>query len=159
MATLARSLDALPEEVRTRVLTWARARYAPTIVASSPTSLPAGIAASPLAKSVASFNTLAEFVAACSPDTDPRRVLVAATFITRRENADDFASAQVNAQLKHLGHRVDNITRAIDALISEKPALVIQVRKSGSTRQARKLYRVTDAGAQEVQRMLRGDTA
>ncbi len=84
---------------------------------------------------------------------------MAATFITRRENADDFASAQVNAQLKHLGHRVDNITRAIDALISEKPALVIQVRKSGSTRQARKLYRVTDAGAQEVQRMLRGDTA
>ena len=42
------------------------------------------------------------------------------------------------------------MTRACSALIGEKPPLMIQVKKAGSTRQARKQYRLTAAGLQRV---------
>jgi DNA-binding PadR family transcriptional regulator len=38
--------------------------------------------------------------------------------------------------------------------MDEKPQLVVQLKKSGSTQQARKQYKVTEAGKAAVQRML-----
>jgi hypothetical protein len=93
---------------------------------------------------------------ACSPDSDDRRALLAAAFISHGSESGTFTGAQVNGALKHLGHRVDNITRVLDALIAQRPAMVVQLRKSGASRQARKLYKVTDAGLQEVQRLIAG---
>ena len=52
--------------------------------------------------------------------------------------------------LKDLGHRASNITDALSSAMKEKPALIIQVKKSGSARQARKLYKLTDAGVKWV---------
>ena len=57
-------------------------------------------------------------------------------------------------QLKDLGHSVSNITRAFDSMMSQRPRLVIQVRKSGKTKQARKRYRVSREGIKRVQSML-----
>jgi len=42
-------------------------------------------------------------------------------------------------------------------LIVRKPALVIQTHKSGSTKQARKRYRLTNEGLRAVERMLAGE--
>lgn len=156
MAALAESLDGLDEQVRARVLTWARSRYMTAAVASaSPAtaSTPRGGGSTPLE----SFQSLGELMAACSVDTDDGRVLVAAAYISPRVEGGALAAAQVNAELKHLGHPMDNITRVFDALIAQRPALVVQLRKSGTTRQARKLYKVTEAGMQRVQRMLGGE--
>jgi len=58
--------------------------------------------------------------------------------------------------LKNLGHGIGNVTRACSALIAEKPALLMQVKKAGSTKQARKQYRLTTAGIQRVREMLAG---
>jgi DNA-binding PadR family transcriptional regulator len=51
---------------------------------------------------------------------------------------------------------VSNITRARDGLKARQPQLVIQVQKSGKSKQARKRYKVTSAGKTEVRRMLSG---
>jgi DNA-binding PadR family transcriptional regulator len=58
--------------------------------------------------------------------------------------------------MKHLGHGVKNITSALSSLMNEKPQRVVQLKKSGSTKQARKQYKVTEAGKNAVRRMLEG---
>jgi DNA-binding PadR family transcriptional regulator len=66
----------------------------------------------------------------------------------------DVEAQRVNTELKQLGHGVSNITRAFDALKSQKPALIMQTRKEGTSKQARKKYKVTTEGKKAVERML-----
>ena len=84
-------------------------------------------------------------------------MLAAAAFSATRQGTNEFASGNVNADLKHIGFRVANITRTIDRLMGQRPSLVVQVRKSGSSRQARKLYKITEAGLAEIERMKKGE--
>jgi hypothetical protein len=42
--------------------------------------------------------------------------------------------------------------------MKRKPPAVRQVQKTGSTRQARKKYRLTEPGIRSVQKMLKGET-
>ena len=60
----------------------------------------------------------------------------------------------MNKKLKDLGYRVSNITTAFNGLINRRPQLVIQTKKSGTSKQARKLYRLTTEGQRAVERML-----
>ena len=102
------------------------------------------------------FATLAELHDAAKPSTDKDRTLVAAYWLQVCEGADAFVSFDVNRALKDLGHGVSNITKALDLLKRQKPALVLQLRKSGKSRQARKTYKVTNAGIATVLEMTRG---
>ena len=155
MAALSEALDPLSDEVRVRVLAWARSRYAPAIGPAMSAAEPTPARVSGLA----GYTTLAEFVAACGADTDSGRVLATATFVTQRNAADSFTAAEIQSELKHLGYGVGNITRVIDGLSGQRPQLVVQLKKQGNTRQARKVYKVTEAGIQETQRMLAGSSA
>ncbi len=155
MAALALALDPLPEEARVRVLSWARSRYGGMTGSAIPSAARVDEAGPPRL-ALDSFPTLGELMGACSPDSDDGRALLAAAFISRDSEGNTFTGAQVNGALKHLGRRVGNITRVLDALIAQRPAMVVQLRKSGASRQARKLYKVTDAGMQEVQRLITG---
>ena len=102
------------------------------------------------------FSSLAELHEAARPVSGKDRVLVAAYWLQVCEGADNFVSFQVNKALKDLGHGVANITGAIDALRQQTPALVLQLKKAGSTRQARKTYKVTAAGISAVKVMIDG---
>jgi hypothetical protein len=62
----------------------------------------------------------------------------------------------VNKELKNLGEGILNITSALDALKAQKPALALQLKKAGKSRQARKTYKVTVAGLKFVENMIRG---
>ena len=61
---------------------------------------------------------------------------------------------QVNDALKNLGHAMSNITDAFTSLIRRKPQLAMQVEKTGSSKQARKKYKLTIAGINEVKKLL-----
>ena len=102
------------------------------------------------------FSSLAELHEAARPISDKDRVLVAAYWLQVSEGADSFVSFQVNKALKDLGHGVANITGAIDALKQQTPALILQLKKAGTTRQARKTYKVTAAGISAVEAMIDG---
>lgn len=155
MATLASALDPLPEQARARVLSWARSRYGGMAGSAAPSAARVDeVGRQRLG--LDSFPTLGELMGACSPDSDDRRALLAAAFISHGSEGGAFTGAQVNGALKHLGHRVHNITRVLEALIAQRPAMVVQLRKSGTSRQARKLYKVTDGGLVEVQRLIAG---
>jgi hypothetical protein len=100
------------------------------------------------------YPTLADFFAAVSPTQDADKALVVAYWFQVIEGASDLDGFSLNKELKHLGHGISNITSALDTLISRKPALVIQTKKSGSSKQARKKYKVTLEGQRSVERML-----
>ncbi len=72
------------------------------------------------------------------------------------QGADSFDSQSANTALKNLGHAIANITMALGALIKQKPALVLQTKKSGKSRQARKTFKLTVAGIKAVEDMING---
>ena len=102
------------------------------------------------------FATLAELHDATDPQSDKDRVLVTAYWLQVCEGAASFLGYSVNKALKDLGHGVSNVTGAVDALKRPKPALVLQTKKAGKSRQARKIYKLTDAGVAAVKAMIDG---
>lgn len=96
---------------------------------------------------------VAEFFDAANPRTESEKVLVVAYWLQEIQGHADWDSQSVNTELKNLGHGVGNITRALDNLIARRPRLVIQTKKSGTTKQARKKYKVTVEGLKHVRIM------
>ncbi len=145
------AVEPLEVEARKRVLAWAAQRYgvAATERISSP-GRPQIKQESPHSTQFESFSDL--FVAA-APKTEAEMALVGGWWQLSQGNTD-FSSHQVNSELKNLGHALSNVTRAFDSLRAQKPTLVMQVKKSGKTKQARKLYKLTHAGSEEVRRMI-----
>ena len=143
------AVDGLDAGAIQRVLEWAWKRF----VGAGLPEPAASRAAAP-----AEYTDLAELYVAARPATDADKVLVVAYWHqvgTGKENLD---GQTINTDLKNLGQGVGNVTRACSALIREKPQLMIQVKKAGSTRQARKQYRLTAAGLQRVrEKLVSGD--
>lgn len=95
----------------------------------------------------------ADFFHRTGATLDKEKALAAAYWL-RSHGTAQFASAEINGMLKELGYRVSNITDALSASMKEKPALIIQMKKAGTSRQARKLYKMTDAGARSIEEKL-----
>lgn len=102
------------------------------------------------------YNDIADLYDAANPATEPEKVAVAAFWFQEIEGNGDFDSQSLNTELKNLGHGIGNITRALDNLIGRKPRLVIQTRKSGTSQQARKRYKLTTEGIKFVKAMIVG---
>lgn len=102
------------------------------------------------------FQDFASLVDAAHPESDSLRALVAGFWLQVVKGGPSFDAQSANTELKHLGHPSSNITTALGALINQKPALVLQLRKSGNTKQARKLYKVTESGIRKVRAMMSG---
>jgi hypothetical protein len=103
------------------------------------------------------FGSLAElFNAAGSPKPQSDKALVAGYWLQVCNGADSFDGFSANKELKQLGEGIGNITNAIEALKGQKPALALQLKKSGSSQQARKTYKLTVAGIQAVENMING---
>jgi hypothetical protein len=100
------------------------------------------------------YNDLAELYTAADPKTESESVLVAAYWHQVVHGTDALDSQALNRDLKNLGRGVGNVTRACSVLMQQRPVLMLQVKKAGSTKQARKQYRLTAAGLQRVREML-----
>jgi hypothetical protein len=159
MAALERALSELSEEERARVLVWATSRF--NVAVKIPKQKKQGEDkdddeddddAPPVDPNAAA--SLAEFYDQANPSNEGEKVLVVGYWYQFRENAQELDAQTLNAQLKHLGHGVGNVTRALEWPKSQKPALMVQKRKEGSTKQARKKFAVTNEGKKYVERML-----
>lgn len=151
MQAIEKAFTDLDAEVQARVLRWAADRYGVAVTGKRPVG---SANASEVNAEVPEFDTLAEFFAAAAPTTEPDRALVVSHWFQNVKNEADVDAQKVNSELKHLGHGVSNITSALGSLIERRPQLVIQTKKSGTARQARKKYRVTAAGKSAVEHML-----
>jgi len=158
MGAVAAALEPIAADTGTlaRVLRWVNERYGQKS-ASLPVLAPNAIGAAGQLSSAPvqqAFDTLADHFAAANPNTEAEKTLVVAFWIQVREGQAEWTGISVNKELKHLGHGVKNITMALEALIQQKPQLAIQTRKTGKSRQARKLYKLTAEGLKRVREML-----
>ncbi len=103
------------------------------------------------------FISFDELFDAANPTTGLEQVLVAAYWFQVEQGQDDLDSFQLNKELKNMGHQSGNITRDLESLKNRDPRLIVQVRKEGNTQQARKRYKLTRAGIQAVEKMIRSN--
>ena len=89
------------------------------------------------------------------PETMAERALIGAYTLSRGKADKTVASQAINAELKRAGIPVPNITRAIESNLRAKPPLMMQKKKMGTTRQARKQYAITPEGVEFVENKLR----
>lgn len=160
MKNVAEALEGLTTEDMQVVLDWAYRQFlkkAPTPVPAllrggdSRVTVPAGgeaIVATP------EFKSLGDLFAAAAPESGPERALVVGYWVQEIERSDDLEGARLNSELTHLGYRLANITTTMTLLMNQKPALVVQTKKTGTARQARKRYRLTQAGIKRVQELI-----
>jgi hypothetical protein len=151
MQSIATALAGLDEGAKMRVLAWVFDKF--NFQRGSMRPATHSPAPQDVANGASVFGSLAELFDAASPETDKDKVLVAAFWEASGDGAT-FSAQSLNTQLKHLGHGIGNITRALSLLTDEKPTLVLQVRKSGNSQQARKLFKVTEAGRKRVLAMI-----
>lgn len=100
------------------------------------------------------FSSFGELFDAAQSETQADNVLIAAYWLQFIQQNSDLTGFAINSELKHIGHEASNVTASLSQLMDRRPALVVQTRKSGKTKQARKKYRLTEAGIKEVQAML-----
>ncbi|HET7460700.1 MAG TPA: hypothetical protein VFJ82_05615 [Longimicrobium sp.] len=89
------------------------------------------------------------------PETMAERALLGAYVLSRGRADRTVTSQAINAQLKSNGLPVPNITRAIESNLRARPPLMVQKKKMGTTRQARKQYALTQEGVDLVESKLR----
>lgn len=165
MTQVLAALRALEPEARARVVDWVVDRLDIAARRSKPqTGQPTdkrdeeqGDDSPPPAAPTASataFEHLGELFAAAKPATQVEMALVGGYWLQVIQGNADLSAQAINTELKHLGHGVSNITAALDALKEEKPQLVIQLRKNGTSQQARKKYKLTGAGIDRVKAIL-----
>jgi hypothetical protein len=91
-------------------------------------------------------------------EAPPRRAseaaLLGAYYLSVVRGQALLGSQAINAELKRADLTVSNITRAIETNTNARPPLMEQVKKLGTTKQARKQYRITEAGVERVQHRL-----
>ncbi|MBN9096487.1 hypothetical protein [Pandoraea pnomenusa] len=160
------ALEPLDEEARTRVLTYitsllgidakVTSTSAAFVGAEADHEEEAEVADDEAAKDAPTFSTFAELYAAASPKSNGERALVVGYWLQVCQEAENFTAASANKELTHLGHKVANITDAIDSMKNQKPMLILQLKKSGNSRQARKLYKVSHEGIKRVEGMIGG---
>lgn len=145
MAEVFKSLEKLPDnEAKARVLQWIEGKLQLPSVA--PLKPKADNKADTKSEEPLVFDSFPDMYHAFNPKSEKEKALVGAYWL-RLGGATQFASMEVNKLLKDLGHGVANITDALSSAMSEKPALIMQVKKSGSSRQSRKQYKITDSGS------------
>lgn len=137
IADITKALSQLEPDAVQRVLKYVTQRYQ----------------AKPVVTAINSFAEFHELFEAANPSSGPDKALVAAYWyqvILGHEDPDGFI---INKELKNLGHQSNNITRDLDALMRRSPRLML-VRKEGSSKQARKRYKLTREGIRAVEKMV-----
>jgi hypothetical protein len=99
------------------------------------------------------FNTLVE---RWTPTTQADWSLLGAYYFQRILGQPSITGLQVNKELKQHGRRVANITDCFTINMEADPARMMQTRKTGKSKQAKKLYLVTTAGIKYVEERLSG---
>lgn len=140
------------EEVVRRILRWAGSRYGVRDEPSATRQQSEGQQSVPL--SGGRFATAADLFDAVDPQMEFEKAITIGYWFQSVQGQPDFGGQEVNSTLKNIGHGIVNITDAFNTAMGRKPSLVIQTQKTGSSKQARKQYKLTVAGTRWVEARL-----
>jgi hypothetical protein len=155
--SVVKSLNDLEPEARNRVMAYVLSRFEilpPERSSAKTARIVQDFSGTDDKEHVDSFSSLAELHDAAQPSTNAEKALVAGYWLQVCEGGETFDSQSANTALKNLGDGLANVTAAIDSLKNQKPALALQLRKSGRSQQARKTYKITTAGIKAVENMI-----
>jgi hypothetical protein len=153
-------LEPLSEEARARVLAWVVSRLKISQSASANVPLAPvtengpSLSQNETAPPGEHFSTFGELFDAAQPKTQAENVLIASYWLQFIRQIPDLTGHAINVELKHIGHEASNVTVSFSDLIKRRPALALQIRKSGKSQQSRKKYKLTEAGIKAVQARL-----
>lgn len=179
MRAVSSAMDGLDEDQRGRVLRWAAERFGVTLPGTARNrrtrngesgisdvhvdedSFDAedesedGVSGPEHGSGDGGFEHFAELYDACGPSSTTDKALVAAYWVQEIAGKTIWTSFDANKILKDLGHGDSSINRTFGKLTGQKPAKVLQIRKSGKSQQARKTFKVTTEGIKSVKAMMR----
>jgi hypothetical protein len=166
MATINAALVGLEAEVVPRVLRWVAERHKVSLTPTSDDakrkragSTESGADNELTATTTQDFQHFGDLYDAADPSTDGERVLVAGYWFQVVQNQTELESQALNKDLKNLGHGVGHMPHAVDELMNTRPRLMIQIKKQGNTRQARRKFKLTAEGIKKVKEMLQKKTS
>ena len=141
-----------------RILAWFNSKYGHVSqkTAAVPGCEMVGEIRNTLADNTKQFSSAAELFDAVDPKLEFQKAITIGYWLQIFKSQNGFSGMDVNRELKHMGHGISNITDAFSKAKEKKPALVVQTQKSGSSKQARKLYKLTHAGVRWVESRLNG---
>lgn len=156
MQTITLALATLnDEDAVKRVIQWAASRHGVSLATANVRGTKeSGAQIDERSGPDSEFDDIADLFDAASPSTEPEKTLIVGYWFQVIQGQSDIDSLSINSELKNLGHGVSNITKAFESLINRKPRLVIQTKKSGTSQQARKRYKLTVEGIRVVTGML-----
>lgn len=100
--------------------------------------------------------SLRELAREAAPRRASERALLGAYYLSAVRGQETLGSQAINAELKRANLTVSNITRAIETNTHARPPLMEQLKKLGTTKQARKQYVITETGIARVEQRLAG---
>ena len=161
--TVYNALEPLEKEVRERVLTSVATMLGigasgTKLSTSSKTEITPGVKDDVDDNSEDSFeyDSFADLYAAADPVSNHDKALVAGYWLQVCQGEKNFSGYSINKELTNLGYRLPNVTTALSSLIDAKPQLALQIKKTGRSRQARKTYKLSQAGIDKVEEMIGG---
>jgi hypothetical protein len=166
MTGVAESLAALDDEARSRVLRWAAEKFGVGLPRARQNGRPEGTSSVDADNSVRdvdeddvsaddgpgqdAYKHFAELFSAVDPKNEMEKAMTAAYWIQVVQGKNEWQSQSLNKELKDLGHYISTINKALTAGIEKRPALVLQLKKSGATRQGRKTYKLSGEGIKYI---------
>ncbi|MFL5962200.1 MAG: hypothetical protein ACJ757_04840 [Gaiellaceae bacterium] len=159
MAAIKAALDPLDPDTRGHVLRWASQRFdveLPSQDSDTGESSGSGDGKGRSGNKASDYQEVADLVSAAGAQSDDERVLVVSYWFQVTKGQADVSSQPVNTELKNLGHGLKRINDVFAELVATRPQLMVQVRKSGKTAQARKVHKLTKAGTDRVEGMVAG---
>lgn len=141
-----------------RILAWFNSKYgyAPPKASRMPGLTPIDGLPPGSADPQPSYATAADIYDAVRPEMEFEKAITVGYWLQVCNKQENFTAQDVNGTLKHMGHGVNNITDAFNSAKNRKPGLVMQTQKSGTSKQARKMYKLTTAGVRWVENRLLG---
>lgn len=159
MSSVLGAVEGLSADGVTRVLNWVAEslgvavlgpRGGPGRSVAPPSGTADGGAGAHIEEASMGCSDAASFLDKSGASDGNERAIAVAYWIQVVEGKESWASAEVNKELKHQGYALANVTATLDRVMKKKPAFVVQLKKSGNSQQARKLYKLTSAGEKAV---------
>ncbi len=100
------------------------------------------------------FQYFAELFNRADPKTQEEKVLCAAYWVQEIEGKEQWKSSDLQKLLKDQGEVIEEISRVLNRAIKKRPSPILQLRKNGNSKQARKDYKMTQHGIDNVVQML-----
>jgi len=125
----------------------------PTVTEGPPAEPAAKI---PQKKDLIDYDTVLDLFAESNVKKVSSRILLMAAYLQERHNFKEITSYDINFRLKRIGHGIQNISSSINGILKRKPQLMIELKKEGASKQARRKFKVTHEGLKAARNLLKG---